>query len=44
MCEAVGHPVRKLKRVRLAFLTLEGVPEGGYRPLTAEEVARLYAL
>ncbi|CEH29942.1 pseudouridine synthase [Aneurinibacillus migulanus] len=44
MCEAVGHPVRRLKRVRLAFLTLEGVPEGGYRPLTAEEVTRLYAL
>ncbi|MED4728750.1 pseudouridine synthase [Aneurinibacillus migulanus] len=44
MCEAVGYPVRRLKRVRLAFLTLEGVPEGGYRPLTAEEVTRLYAL
>ncbi|WP_286886113.1 pseudouridine synthase, partial [Aneurinibacillus sp. UBA3580] len=41
MCEAVGHPVVKLKRIRLAFLTLDGVPEGKYRPLTGEEVARL---
>jgi 23S rRNA pseudouridine2605 synthase len=44
MCEAVGHPVVALKRVRLAFLTLEGVAEGKYRPLTPEEVARLFAL
>ncbi|MBN6188526.1 rRNA pseudouridine synthase [Aneurinibacillus sp. BA2021] len=41
MCEAVGHPVLALERVRLAFLTLDGVPKGAYRALTAEEVRRL---
>lgn len=44
MCEAVGHPVLALERVRLAFLTLDGVSKGTYRSLTAEEVRRLMAL
>ncbi|SDG85109.1 23S rRNA pseudouridine2605 synthase [Aneurinibacillus thermoaerophilus] len=44
MCEAVGHPVLKLKRVRLGFLTLDGVPEGKYRPLTKEEVDGILSL
>jgi 23S rRNA pseudouridine2605 synthase len=41
MCEAVGFPVIRLKRLRLAFLTLKGVAEGEYRALTPEEVERL---
>lgn len=41
MFEAIGHPVWSLKRVRFAFLTLQGVRRGQWRHLTAEEVARL---
>lgn len=41
MCDAVGHPVIHLKRIRLAFLTLDGLSSGGYRELKAREVARL---
>lgn len=31
MMEAIGHPVKKLTRVRYDFLTLEGVERGAYR-------------
>jgi 23S rRNA pseudouridine2605 synthase len=41
MCEAIGHPVLSLERIRLGFLTLEGLEPGGYRPLTTAEVERL---
>ncbi|MGM9558750.1 pseudouridine synthase [Anaerovibrio slackiae] len=41
MLQAIGHRVHELKRVAFAGLTLEGVPRGGYRSLTGEEVARL---
>ena len=41
MLQAIGHRVQELKRVAFAGLTLEGVPRGGYRSLTGEEVARL---
>lgn len=44
MCEAIGHPVSRLKRIRLAFLSLGSLPAGGYRALTAEEVSRLKKL
>ena len=44
MCLAVGHRVIKLKRTALAFLTLEGVPQGHFRFLTASEVERLIML
>jgi len=43
MCQAVGHPVRRLLRVRLGPLTLENLPSGQYRPLTEEEQALLRA-
>src|SRR6266545_2238479 len=43
MCEAVGHPVRRLHRSRYASLDLRGLAPGEWRPLTAEEVARLVA-
>ncbi|WP_028987293.1 pseudouridine synthase [Thermicanus aegyptius] len=41
MCAAVGHPVLYLRRVRISFLTLEGLKKGEYRHLTDEEVAKL---
>jgi 23S rRNA pseudouridine2605 synthase len=43
MFEAIGHPVKKLTRVRYDFLTLEGVERGSYRPLKTHEVKKLYA-
>lgn len=44
MCEAVGHPVSRLKRIRVAFLDLGDLPAGKYRFLSAEEVERLKRL
>lgn len=44
MCEAIGHPVKNLKRIRYAFLTLEGLRRGHYRQLLAGEVAELKRL
>ena len=44
MCEAVGYPVSRLKRIRLAFLELGTLASGQYRHLTREEVARLKRL
>ncbi|MHB1399886.1 MAG: pseudouridine synthase [Trichloromonadaceae bacterium] len=44
MCEAVGYPVSRLKRVRLAFLTLDELQPGQFRYLSRQEVARLKAL
>jgi 23S rRNA pseudouridine2605 synthase len=43
MCEAVGHPVRRLHRSGYAGLTLEGLAPGEWRELTPEEVANLPA-
>lgn len=43
MCLAVGHPVLRLRRTRLAFLTLAGLAPGQFRRLTPEEVQRLKA-
>lgn len=41
MCEAVGHPVRRLHRSRYAGLDLEGLGPGEWRELTADEVRTL---
>ncbi|MFL5969497.1 MAG: pseudouridine synthase [Gaiellaceae bacterium] len=41
MCEAVGHPVRRLHRSRYAGLTVEGLRPGEWRELTRAEVASL---
>ena len=41
MCEAVGHPVRRLHRARYADLDLDGLAPGGSRSLTRDEVAAL---
>jgi 23S rRNA pseudouridine2605 synthase len=44
MCEAVGHPVRRLHRREYAGLTVEGLAPGAWRELRAEEVEVLRAL
>ena len=41
MCEAVGHPVRHIRRVRLGPLELGDLPPGAHRRLTPEELAAL---
>jgi len=41
MCEAVGLPVSRLKRIGYAFLTLDKLPTGKYRFLSQAEVSRL---
>jgi 23S rRNA pseudouridine2605 synthase len=41
MFERIGHPVLKLKRVGIAFLTDQGLAPGKFRDLTPAEVERL---
>ena len=41
MCEAVGHPVRRLERVRFGPLELGSLRPGASRQLTPEEVSAL---
>ena len=41
MCEAVGHPVRRLHRSRYAGLDLDGLEPGAWRGLTKDEIAAL---
>jgi 23S rRNA pseudouridine2605 synthase len=38
---AIGHRVEKMKRVKLASLDIDTVPEGHYRRLAPDEVAKL---
>lgn len=44
MCEAVGHPVRKLNRSRYAGLAAAGLGRGEHRPLSGPELTRLAGL
>lgn len=44
MFNEVHHEVLKLKRERIAFLTLEGLRSGEYRTLSIKEVRQLYSL
>lgn len=44
MCEAVGHPVLRLKRVQFAFLTLGNLRPGDWRTLSEQEVGKLYRI
>jgi 23S rRNA pseudouridine2605 synthase len=41
MCEAVGHPVRRLVRVRIGPLADRRLAPGTWRPLTGDEVRAL---
>jgi 23S rRNA pseudouridine2605 synthase len=43
MCEAVGHPVRRLHRSRYAGLELGDLAPGAWRALTPDEVVALRA-
>lgn len=43
MCDAVGHPVEKLARVRLGPLALDTLPLGAWRDVTAAEREALAA-
>lgn len=40
--EAIGYKVKALDRVGYAGLTLHGVPRGGWRYLSHDEVQKLY--
>jgi pseudouridine synthase len=41
MCDAIGHPVRALRRIRIGPLADKKLRTGTFRELTREEVARL---
>jgi 23S rRNA pseudouridine2605 synthase len=41
MCEAVGHPVQRLKRTRIGPIGDRKLPVGAWRDLTPQEVAAL---
>ena len=41
MCEKIGHPVLRLKRIRLGSLTIKGVKPGQYRLLNPKEIREL---
>jgi pseudouridine synthase len=43
MCEAVGHPVERLRRVRYGPLSDDALPPGRWRDLTPREVEALRA-
>jgi 23S rRNA pseudouridine2605 synthase len=41
MCDAIGHPVRTLRRIRIGPLTDARLKLGAFRELTPDEVSRL---
>jgi 23S rRNA pseudouridine2605 synthase len=41
MCDAIGHPVRALRRVRIGPIVDKNLRLGSYRELTSDEVRRL---
>jgi 23S rRNA pseudouridine2605 synthase len=41
MCDAIGHPVRRLRRVRIGPLSDHTLKPGAFRELTNEEIRRL---
>jgi 23S rRNA pseudouridine2605 synthase len=43
MCEAIGHPVRRLVRTRFGPLVDHRLAPGQWRPLTQGEIRALYA-
>ena len=42
-CEALGHPVHRLRRIAFGPVTLGDLPRGRHRSLTAREIAMLRA-
>ena len=43
MCEHVGHPIRRLERIRFGSLELGGMKPGSYRKLSPAEISRCLA-
>ena len=41
LCDAIGHPVVTLRRVRFGPLLLQDLPEGVVRPLSRREIRLL---
>jgi len=41
MFESAGHPVLKLRRIKIGFLTDRNLPVGRYRNLTPQEIERI---
>jgi 23S rRNA pseudouridine2605 synthase len=41
MCDAVGHPVRTLRRIRIGPIADKNLKSGTYRELTSTEVEKL---
>ncbi len=41
---SLNHPVVRLKRTKIAFLTLDNLKIGEYRPLKLKEIKKLYSL
>jgi pseudouridine synthase len=41
MCAQIGHPVRRLRRVRMGSIRLDDLPSGRWRDLTPREVSAL---
>jgi 23S rRNA pseudouridine2605 synthase len=44
MFETIGHPVLKLRRIRIGFLSDQGLSPGQYRYLTSREIERILRL
>lgn len=44
MCEYLGYEVTRLQRVRIMNITLDGIPEGKWRDLTAKELQEIEAM
>ncbi|HAX74031.1 MAG TPA: pseudouridine synthase [Firmicutes bacterium] len=44
MCEAVGHPVKKLRRERFGIITVDGMTPGDFRALTPHEIKTLVTM
>ncbi|AIS52425.1 ribosomal large subunit pseudouridine synthase B [Thermoanaerobacter kivui] len=44
MCEAIGHPVISLKRIKIGELSLKGLKTGEWRYLTEKEIEYLKSL
>ena len=42
MCDAIGHPVRRLVRTRVGPVSDRTLAPGTWRPLTGDEVRGLY--
>jgi len=44
MFESIGHPVQKLRRIKIGFLSDRGLAVGQHRSLTSKEVERILRL